>query len=410
MLIVRVALILLIACTAVPARAANAEAARTVDVYVFWRAGCPHCERELEFLDRLSRERPNVHVHRLEVLRSKAVDDLMIAVGSVLRADVSSVPFTVIGDRVFIGYLDDASTGRAIVARAEECTNQVCPDTVRGLLAATDQRARVTLDSAMPTARGPPPGTGIPATITVPGIGPVATSTLSLPLLTVILGALDGFNPCAMWILVFLIGLLAGMKGRRRMWLLGGTFVATSAFVYILFLAAWLNLLLFLGALLWVRIGIGIVALAGGGYYLREFVLNREAVCEVTAPERRRTVFARLADLSKREQLLAAMGGIALLAFAVNLVELLCSAGIPAVFTGILAMNALPLWQYYAYLVLYIGVFMLDDLIVLGIALKTLEVIGATSRYARYSNLIGGIALVVIGALLILRPEWLAFS
>jgi hypothetical protein len=91
-------------------------------------------------------------------------------------------------------------------------------------------------------------------------------------------------------------------------------------------------------------------------------------------------------------------------------VEFLCSAGIPAVFTQILALSSLSVWQYAGYLVLYVFVFMLDDLLVLVTALKTLEVTGLTTRYARWSNAIGGIALLAIGTLLIFRPQWLAFG
>jgi hypothetical protein len=93
--------------------------------------------------------------------------------------------------------------------------------------------------------------------------------------LTIVLGAVDGFNPCAMWVLVFLIGLLVGMRDPVRMWSYGAVFLLTSAAVYLAFMAAWLNLVLLLGTLAWIRIAIGVFALAAGGYYLREFVRHR---------------------------------------------------------------------------------------------------------------------------------------
>jgi len=213
-----------------------------------------------------------------------------------------------------------------------------------------------------------------------------------------------------MWVLVFLLGLLAGMKDRARMWLLGIAFVAASALVYLLILGAWLNVLLLAGTVALVRVAIGAVALAGGGYYLREFITNADMKCEVTAPERRRRVLERLKALAQRPDLFPALAGIVLLAFAVNVVEFLCSAGIPAVFAQVLALSGLEPWEYLGYLLLYVSVFMLDDLVVLVAALKTLEVTGLTGRYARWSNAVGGVALVVIGALLIFRPEWLAFA
>jgi hypothetical protein len=265
-------------------------------------------------------------------------------------------------------------------------------------------------EAAARAAGARPGAAALPETVNLPLFGPVSTAALSLPALTVLLAAVDGFNPCAMWVLVFLIGLLAGMRDRRRMWLLGGAFVAASGVVYLLILSAWLNVLLFAGAIVWVRLAVGAVALAGGAHHVKAFFSAAPAVCEVTAPERRRRVLDRLKDLAGRRDLLVALAGIVALAFAVNVIEFLCSAGIPAVYTQVLALAALPAWQYAAYLLLYVAVFMLDDVIVLAAALKSLEVSGMTGAYSRWSGLVGGVALIAIGVALIARPEWLSFG
>jgi hypothetical protein len=175
-------------------------------------------------------------------------------------------------------------------------------------------------------------------------------------------------------------------------------------------MAAWLNFLLFIGAVIWMRAAVGLVALGGGFYYLREYFQNPDAACKVTAPEARRRVFESLRKLATESRFLLALAGIVALAFAVNLVELICSAGIPAVYTQVLALSNLPAWQYYAYLSLYILVFMLDDLFVFVVAMKTLQITGATTTYVRYSHLAGGVVLLAVGALLLLRPEWLMFG
>jgi hypothetical protein len=376
-------LAIVLAALALPAAAAQ------VDVYLFWRVGCPHCEREIAFLDGLSAANPDIRVHKLEVSRDRANAALMIETAERLGVEAGSVPLTVIGSRAWVGYLDDASTGRELAAHIEQCRARGCPSAVspRPITAAK-----------------------LPESLRLPLLGEVRTANLSLPVLTALLAAADGFNPCAMWVLVFLLGLLAGMKDRRRMWVLGGAFVAASALVYLLILGAWLNVLLLAGTVAYVRIGVGMVALAGGGYYLREFITNADMKCEVTAPERRRRVLERLKRIAQQPGFAAALGGIVLLAFAVNVVEFLCSAGIPAVFAQVLALSALAPWEYFAYLVFYVAVFMLDDLVVLVAALKTLEATGLTTRYARWSNAIGGTALVAIGAALVFRPEWLAFG
>lgn len=382
-----------------PAAEAPTADAREVSVHFFWRKGCPHCERESEFLRTLTAAHPDIRVHSYEIGGSEANRDLLGRVIDHFNPDRVAVPFTVVGDKVWIGYLDDRTTGAEIARAVDECRAAACRDVVAALAA---QR---------PPERPMGARTGtLPETIRLPLLGEVRTADLSLPALTIVLGALDGFNPCAMWTLVFLIGLLLGMRDHARMWALGSAFIIASAAVYFLFMAAWLNVFLMLGMVLWIRLAVGAVAMAGGAYYLRQFVTRRDEVCEVTADEGRRRVFDRLKAIAQEKSFALALGGVVLLAFAVNLVELICSAGIPAVYTQLLAMSALPAWQHYALILLYIFVFMLDDLIVFVAAMTTLQVSGLTGRYSRYSHLIGGVVLLVLGVLLIAKPEWLTFG
>ncbi|MBU0572219.1 hypothetical protein KKH23_00940 [Patescibacteria group bacterium] len=246
--------------------------------------------------------------------------------------------------------------------------------------------------------------------LTLPILGTIQTANLSLPVLSVVIGLVDGFNPCAMWTLLFLISLLLGMKDRRRMWILGTTFIITSAFVYFLFLTAWLNFFLILGFVFWVRIAIGLVALGAGIYNLRDYYINRDGACKVTGDEKRKKTFDKLKNITHEKKFILAFGGIILLAFAVNLVELVCSAGLPAVYTQILSINDLPSGQYYLYILIYIFFFMIDDLFVFAIAMITLHAVGVQSKYARLSRLIGGILMLIIGGLLLFKPEILMFG
>ena len=386
-----------------------------VDVYLFWREGCPHCEHAIEFLRRVETEQPQARVHYLEVSRNAANRAALIAFAKARKLEDLAVPFTVIGDEISVGWGGDAFSGGPLAARIEACLRAACPDSLGPMLreagVLASERAVQAPASAAPAPVPAPARRGaLPETIKLPLAGELRLATLSLPVLTLVLGALDGFNPCAMWTLVFLLGLLLGMKDKARRWILGCAFIGASAAVYFVFMAAWLNALLLIGMVVWVRAGVALVALGGGFYYLREYFLNPQAACKITAPQSRRRVLERLRSLAAEQRFWIALGGIIALAFAVNLIELLCSAGIPAVYTQVLALSQLPAWQYYAYLLLYILVFMFDDLIVFVLAMKTLEVSGMTTRYVRWSHLFGGVALLAIGALLLLRPELLAFA
>ena len=343
------------------------------DIHFFWGQGCPHCEKERVFLQSLGQKYPKLKINSYEVHKKEGYK-LLQEMGKKLNADVSGIPFTVIGDQYIVGFLSDETTG----AQIEQAISSKQIQT--------------------------------PQTLKLPLIGTIQVKNFSLPLLTFIVALLDGFNPCAMWTLLFLINLLLGLKNRRRMWILGTAFIVTSAFVYFLFLSAWLNLFLFLGFLTWVKIIVGLIALICGSYYLKEYFVNKTGACKITGSAKRQRVFARLKTITQKRQLALALVGIILLAFAVNLVELICSAGLPAVYTQILSLTYLPRWQYYLYLIFYIFIFMLDDLFIFFVAMTTLKAVGLDSKYTRYSHLIGGILMLTIGLLMLFKPELLMFG
>ncbi|HPX94581.1 MAG TPA: thioredoxin family protein [Candidatus Moranbacteria bacterium] len=373
-----------------------------INVYFFWGKGCPHCEEEKPFLEKLQKKYPQIVVHSYEVWESKENRDLMVEFGNKLSADVRGVPFTVIGEKYVSGWMDESYTGAQIEDAIKCAIDNGCRDIgeeVR-IMETTDVESEDEKEERQP----------IPEKLTVPLLGEIETKNLSLPAMTLIFGALDGFNPCAMWALLFLISLLLGMKDRKRMFILGSVFIATSALVYFFFMAAWLNLVLFIGMIIWVRLAIGIIALAGGGYNLKEYFTNKESGCKVTDSEKRQKIFEKLKNITQRKSFWLALGGILVLAFAVNLVELICSAGLPAIYTQVLTLSNLNLFQYYLYIMFYIFIFMLDDLFVFFAAMVTLQMVGFTTKYARWSRLISGIIMLMIGFMLIFKHEWLMFG
>jgi len=405
-----------------------------VDLYFFYGESCPHCGKEEIFLDKLEKEISYLNIHRFEVWNDKEAQAVLYELSRISNLNPRGVPITIIGSKVTYGFGTDETTGEEIMHLIEVCHIEQCPDQIakifgndaNGLETAVEAPTTETPEEVMPqedpaeTAEaeqeqtteevaGLESGT-VPEKIHVPILGDIQIKDFSLPVLTLIVAALDGFNPCAMWVLVFLISLLLGIPSARRRWFLGLVFIFASALVYFLFLAAWLNIFLFLGFLIWVRIIVGLVAIGAGLYYLKEFWKNPEGVCKVTSSPTRRWIMDYLKSIAQRRQLLLALGGIILIAFAVNLIELVCSAGLPAIYTQVLALSDLATWQYYLYLIFYIFIFMLDDMFVFVVAMVTLQMTGLSGKYSRYANLIGGIIILILGALLILRPEVLTFG
>jgi glutaredoxin len=370
-----------------------------VTVYLFWTIDCPHCLHEKEFLAALERRDQAIKVVALELSARRENLELLQKVGKLLKADVSGVPFTVIGDHYVIGWQDESTTGRAIETAIREVRRRGAPDVVAELL---------TAPVPTPPHRADKPT--VPETMTLPVLGPVNLKYLSLAAITVIIGGLDGFNPCALWVLVFLINLLLQLEDRKKMWVLGTAFIIASGAVYFLFMTAWLNILIFLGFIFWIRIIIGLVALLAGGYNLKEYWRDTSGVCTLSHGARRQRTMDRLKETVTHPKFWLALAGIVLLALLVNMVELICSAGFPVVYLQILSLTPMPFWQYYLYLLLYIAIFMLDDIIVFVVAMVTLKLAGATTRYKRFSNLIGGVLMLLIGVLLIFKPGWLMFG
>jgi thiol-disulfide isomerase/thioredoxin len=368
-----------------------------VNVYLFWSESCPHCIKEKEFLESLEDKYSNLEVKHFEVTKSRENAKLIRKVGEALSIDISHVPLTVIGNKTVTGFNTTDTTGVEIENYVLDAMEGEYVDVVGNLILEDEEDAQSK-------------GSGGTDKIKVPILGILDVKTLSLPLLTLVIAALDGFNPCAMWALLFLISLLLGMKDRLRMWVLGVAFIAASGFMYFLFMSAWLNLFLFIGFIFWVRITIAVVALAAGGYYLRDYWVNKSGACKISEGKSRRKVFERLKKITKNRSFFVALVGIVLLAIAVNMVELVCSAGLPAVYTKVLTMANLPLWQYYLYLVFYVFIFMIDDLAVFIVAMVTLRAVGLENKYARYSRLIGGIVMLIIGLLLLVKPGFLMFG
>ncbi|MDQ5970685.1 MAG: hypothetical protein QG603_462, partial [Patescibacteria group bacterium] len=374
-----------------------------VDLYLFWGDGCPHCAKEEIFLAQMESKYPDLRIQKFEVWKHPSNARLMTEVAKSLKASVGGVPLTIVGDKHFIGF-DESYTAPQIEDRIKECISGTCPNTVASIVPAVPvlEPAPVEPEPAKEEVKTKASGTidgGI--------FGEIDMAKFSLPVLTIVIGALDGFNPCAMWVLVFLISLLIGMENRKRMWILGLAFIVASAAVYFLFMVAWLNVFLFMGVVSWVKVLIGLVALAGAWYSLRDFYKNKDAACEVGDMEKKKKTMDKLKGYVASQNFWLALFGIMALAFMVNLVELLCSAGFPAVYTQVLAMNDMVGWQYYSYILLYILFFMLDDLVVFFIAMFTLQATGLTTKYTRFSRLIGGILMLIIGLLMIFKPELL---
>jgi len=381
-------------------------------IHIFSSKLCPHCREAEKFLKELKEEQPETTIYQYEVSFQQN-SQLLALVANNLELSGQGVPFILINNQAIIGFSDATPTEIYRLLNLENLeadlvanitrNNQLTP--IIKEIESEEAESEESLEEQMGVGENEQI-----AEIDLPLFGKVKLKEVSLPILTIMIGFLDGFNPCAMWVLIFLISLLLGMNDRRRMWILGSVFILTSGFVYFLFMTAWLNFFIFLGLVNWIRIAIAALAVFVAIHYLRDFVKNKDGACQVDLGSNKQKIFARLKEVVYRKSLIWSLLGIVLLAFSVNLLELVCSAGLPAVYTKVLSMSDLNTAQYYFYLLIYIVLFMLDDMAVFAITMISMKRVALNTKYARYSHLIGGIVMLIIGLLMFFKPEWIMFG
>ena len=241
----------------------------------------------------------------------------------------------------------------------------------------------------------------------LPWVGRVNVAELGLPLFTLAIGLLDGFNPCAMWVLLFLLSLLVTLRDRFAMALISGTFVLVSGLIYFAFMAAWLNLFLLIGLSHIVQFILGALAIGIGLVNVKDFFAFRRGFSLSIPDSAKPGLYTRIRRVVQAEHRAGAMAGVIVLAGLVNIVELLCTAGFPALYTHVLATYHLPAWHYYAYLGLYNLAYIADDALMVTLAVVTLGRRKLEEREGRWLKLISGAVMIALGLLLILKPSLL---
>ena len=397
-----IAMLLLIIPLKVNAEKQNEQINET-NIYLFYGRECPHCEALMEYLDELLQDKKyeNVNFEKYEVWHNKENAEKLSEVGDILGVNATGVPYFIVGTNVFIGYSENMN--KELKNTINYYLGKTYYDPAGDYLNGTNTKEYKKLHYEKENKEE----------YDVPVLGKINAKNVSLLLVSIIIGAVDGFNPCAMWILLFLLSLLISTKDRKKMWILGLTFILTSGLVYLLFMASWLNVAKHTSEIVFIRYLIGVFALVFGSINVYRYLKQRrekDVGCDVTDADKKRKIMDRIRKILNENKMLFAILGIMLLAVSVNLIELLCSLGLPVMYTEMLSLNNLPTIEYAFYMFIYILFFLIDDLIIFFIAMKTLKLKGISNKYMKYSHLIGGIIMLLIGILMIIKPSWLLFN
>ena len=377
----------------------NIFANEKVNIYIFHQYTCPHCKEALAYFDELKSKDNNITIHDYEILKSENAHNRILYndICELLDIKIKSVPLIIIGNDYFIGFSNSKKE------KVNELINFYKENDYKDIVG---QKLKVVDEDNNPIIKYDDKDYTVDTIF-----GTISLKDLSLPIITIIIGFVDGFNPCAMWILLFLIAMLFNMKDKKKMWILGLLFIGTSAFIYFLFLMAWINISEFINSIHILQIIVGLFALIFGSFNLYHFYKERkEDGCQVIKKEKRRFIFDKVKKIVENKYFIISIIGIISLAAIVNLIELLCSLGLPTMYTEILSMNSLSTGEYIRYNFLYIFFFIIDDLAIFIISMITLKSKAISTKYNKYSHLIGGIIMILIGILIIFKPEWLSFN
>ncbi len=357
-----------------------------VGLWFFWSERCPHCREALPFVEALSAQHPWLEVHSLELTRNRENAALYVRMAAALGQEARAVPAFLVCGRMLTGFDGADGIGAQVLTLAESCRSAGAAG-----MGLDDGGAPVSAE----------------AQIRLPVLGDIDPKGLSLPLFTLVIAGLDAFNPCAFFVLLFLLSLLVHARSRGRMLLIGGTFVMVSGLVYFLFMAAWLSLFLVVGASPIVTAVAGTLALVIGALNVKDWFRFRQGPTLSIPESAKPGLFRRMRGLLSAEGLGTLMVGAVTLAVAANSYELLCTAGFPMVYTRVLTLNGQGGLDYYAYLALYNLVYILPLLAIVLAFTYTLGARKLTERQGRQLKLLSGIMMLSLGLVLLLRPQLL---
>ena len=382
---------------------------RKFTVYFFWGKGCTHCAQEKVFLFMMKKKYPDMQIKNYEVWYNKQNAIFLTMMAEAYKMKASGVPVTFIGEDAFVGF--SVESKEEIEESILRCSVTKCIDPMDKMKVVS---GTTPADKDNDTFYGDKTKeiedyecrkkNNI---VSIPLIGKVDTSEMSLPFITLIIAGLDSFNPCAFFVLFSLLGLLVHAQSRKKILLIGSVFVFFSGAIYFLYMSAWLNLFLLMGQVSTITKVAGVVSLIIATINIKDYFAFKKGV-SLTIPESAKPkLFNRMRNLMKSTSLLSIFVGTTLLAIASNSYEILCTAGFPMVFTRILTLNNLQMFSYYMYLVFYNLIYVIPLSIIVIMFTVTLGRKKLTEWQGRLLKLVSGSMMLGLGLVLLLNPALL---
>jgi cytochrome c biogenesis protein CcdA/glutaredoxin len=342
-------------------------------ITVFHGAGCPHCSRAFEFFDGLEQRWPEVRLDAYEVWENEANQVIFARSAAEHGIEPRGVPTIFLADRYWVGF--SAVTGEEIEA------------------AVAALHAGAPVEETTSTI------------VDVPIVGPVDLGGRSMLAATVLIGFADGLNPCSLWALSILLALVLHSGSRRRVLVVGTTFLAVTSALYGAYMVGAYSALQFASEMTWIRTGVAAVAGLFGFLQLRSYWNDQTSPLSIP-DSRKPSLYGRMRSLGDPDRSLpAVLGGTVVLAAGVSLVETPCTAGLPLLWTDLLADRDVSGVGAAVLFGVYLGVFLLDELALFLAAVLTMRAAKLQERHGRALHLIGGTLMVTLAATMLVAPD-----
>lgn len=392
--------------------AGNSQA-KKVKIEYFGRKDCKNCANLEKFLKELSVKRYDFEYVEHKIDKSKEEKAFFDETTSKLKL-VKGTPIIYIDGHIIQGFNTADTTGKEIESLINSAKAKDKILTLKEYLE-SGQAGNVSSNGAVCTGDtvcevpGLTKGAENQVLVNIPIINKTVDLTnYSLFTMSLILGTIDGFNPCAMWVLVLFLTALIAVGNKIKMFRVAGLFIFAEAAMYFFILNAWIYAWDFVGLDKWVTPLVGIIGIAGGIFFIRNYLKKGDTLeCEVTDFEQRAKISKKIKDIANKPFTLLTALAIIGLALSVNVIEFACSVGIPQTYTKILQINEVPFWTRQFYTFIYIIGYMVDDIIVFGFALMSINKLQLTTKYSKWVNLFGGILMIILGLIMLIKPSLL---
>ncbi len=397
-----------------------------VNIYLFWGEGCPHCAVAKPILEEIAASDPRIGFVDFDVYSHQDYVELFFTIGEAMGFVPQGVPTIIVGERYWVGYSE--AYGQEIRDYIDYCLETDCPDPAGVILAGgepviidtPESPTRTPDESVVPLEEKPTPTeqtlitptpSGISGggendkTITLPLIGAINLSNQSMLLSTILIGIVDGFNPCSLWVLTMLLAITLNTRSRKKVLIIGFVFIFVSGLIYALFIAGLFTVLRIVSFMGWIQVIVALVALFFALVNIKDYFWYKEGLSFTISDEKKPGIYKGIRRVLKAENSIwGLVAGTVVLAAGVSLVEFSCTAGFPVLWTNLLNSQGIRGLAFLGFLLVYMIIYQINEIVISLVSLFTLRKSKLEEKHGRILKLIGGMLMLILALVMLIDP------